>query len=140
MQKKDQLKLLALLIFLAGVAAYLITDNFANRTVYAYSSGPPAGFTHAPGEFDCKECHVPDSGAGTGHISITAPQSYVPGQTYQITVTHTNADPTRKRWGFELTALDDSNEKAGDLQSTSVTNTGRRSTFLDPAAARSQST
>jgi uncharacterized repeat protein (TIGR01451 family) len=121
MQKKEKLKLLALLIFLAGVAAYLITDNFANRTAYAYSSGPPAGYTSAPGEFTCRECHVPDSGAGTGHISITAPQSYVPGQTYQITVTHVNADPTRLRWGFQLTALDDANEKAGNLQSTSIT-------------------
>src|SRR4051812_37895246 len=121
MQKKEKIKLLALVIFLAGVVAYLITDNLANRIAYAYSSGPPAGFTGAPGEFTCKECHVPDSGAGTGHISITAPQSYVPGQTYQITVTHTNADTTRLRWGFQLTALDDANEKAGDLQSTGVT-------------------
>src|ERR1051326_8767307 len=121
MQKKDKVKFLALVIFLAGVSTYLITDNFASRTAQAYSSGPPAGYTSAPGEFTCRECHVPDSGAGTGQISINAPQSYVPGQTYQITVTHTNADPTRKRWGFELTALDDANEKAGDLQSTSVT-------------------
>src|SRR5689334_22813791 len=115
MQKKEKLKFLALIISLVGVVAYLVTDNFANRTiVLAYSSAPPAGYTGAPGEFTCKECHVPDSGAGTGHISITAPPSYVPGQTYQITVTHTNADTTRKRWGFQLTALDDANEKAGD--------------------------
>ncbi|HKQ99768.1 MAG TPA: PQQ-dependent sugar dehydrogenase [Pyrinomonadaceae bacterium] len=119
-RKKDQLKLLALLIFLAGLAVYLITDNFASRTVHAYSSGPPAGFTHAPGEFDCAECHLPQADAGTGHISISAPQSYVPGQTYQITVTHTNADPTRLRWGFQLTALDDSNSKAGNLQNLDV--------------------
>ena len=57
--------------------------------------------------------------AGTGKISITAPQTYVPGQTYPITVTHQNADPTRLRWGFQLTVLDTaSDEKAGDLQST----------------------
>lgn len=120
MQKKDKLKLLALLLFLAGFGAYLITDNFANRTVHAYSSGPPAGFTHAPGEFDCAECHLPQPDAGTGHISINAPQSYVPGQTYQIAVTHTNADTSRLRWGFQLTALDDANEKAGNLQSLDV--------------------
>jgi uncharacterized repeat protein (TIGR01451 family) len=57
--------------------------------------------------------------AGTGTISITAPQTYIPGQTYAITVTHTNPDPTRLRWGFELTVLDTaSDEKAGELQST----------------------
>jgi len=56
--------------------------------------------------------------AGTGKISITAPQTYVPGQTYSITVTHQNADLTRLRWGFELTVLDNaSDEKAGELQS-----------------------
>ncbi len=121
MQKKDKLKFLVLLLFVAGLAAYLITDNFANRAALAYSSGPPAGFTHAPGEFDCSECHLQDpNNPGTGHISIVAPQSYVPGQTYQITVTHTNSDPTRLRWGFELTALDDANQQAGDLQSTDV--------------------
>jgi uncharacterized repeat protein (TIGR01451 family) len=119
MLKKDKIKLLALLLFLAGFGAYLITDNFASRTVHAYSSGPPAGFTHAPGEFDCAECHLPQPDAGTGNIQINAPQSYVPGQTYPITVTHTNADPTRLRWGFQLTALDDSNSKAGNLQDTS---------------------
>jgi uncharacterized repeat protein (TIGR01451 family) len=120
MQKKDKLKLLILLIFLAGLGVYLITDNFASRKAYAYSSGPPAGFTHAPGEFDCAECHLPQPDAGTGHIQINAPQSYVPGQTYQITVTHANSDPTRRRWGFQLTALDDSNSKAGNLQSQDV--------------------
>lgn len=119
MDKINKLKLLCLLLFLIGLSAYLITDNFANRTVHAYSSGPPAGYTGAPGEFTCRECHVPTD-AGTGHISITAPQSYIPGQTYQITVTHVNSDPTRLRWGFQLTALDDSNSKAGDLQSLSL--------------------
>jgi len=60
--------------------------------------------------------------AGTGKISITAPQTYVPGHTYPVTVTHTNADPTRLRWGFELTVLDNaSDEKAGDLQGTDGT-------------------
>jgi aldose sugar dehydrogenase len=120
MQKIAKLKLLVLLLFLLGLAAYLVTDNFSTRKVHAYSSGPPAGFTHAPGEFDCAECHLPQPDAGTGNIQINAPQAYVPGQTYQITVTHANADPTRLRWGFQLTALDDSNSKAGDLQSTDM--------------------
>jgi uncharacterized repeat protein (TIGR01451 family) len=87
--------------------------------VHAFSAGPPAGYTGAPREEPeaCAECHVPPD-AGTGKISITAPQTYVPGQTYPITVTHTNSDPTRLRWGFELTVLDTSDEKAGNLQNT----------------------
>src|ERR671916_581916 len=35
------------------------------------------------------------------------------GQTYDITVTHSTADATRVRWGFQLTALDSADEKAG---------------------------
>jgi uncharacterized repeat protein (TIGR01451 family) len=117
MHKKDRAKLFVLILFVIGLAAYLFTDLIATRTVLAYSSGPPAGYTHAPGELDCSECHLHPADAGTGHISITAPATYVPGQTYQITVTHANADTTRLRWGFQLTALDDAQEKAGELQS-----------------------
>ena len=88
--------------------------------MHAFSAGPPAGYTGAPQEEPeaCAECHVP-ADAGTGKISISAPQTYIPGQTYTITVTHTNPDQTRLRWGFELTVLDTaSDEKAGELQNT----------------------
>ncbi len=51
-------------------------------------------------------------------MSITAPQNYVPGQIYPITVTHTNVDTSRLRWGFQLTVLDAADERAGNLEST----------------------
>lgn len=104
---------------LAACLGYFLSTNSSIQPVQAFSSGPPAGYTGAPGEEPeaCAECHVPPD-AGTGTISISAPQTYVPGQTYPITVTHSNSDPTRKRWGFELTVLDTSDEKAGDLNST----------------------
>ncbi|HEY8411955.1 MAG TPA: PQQ-dependent sugar dehydrogenase [Pyrinomonadaceae bacterium] len=97
-----------------------MSHNAGTRPVHAFSAGPPAGYTGAPQELPeaCAECHVPPD-AGTGRISISAPQTYIPGQTYPITVTHTNTDPTRLRWGFELTVLDNaSDEKAGELQNT----------------------
>jgi uncharacterized repeat protein (TIGR01451 family) len=102
---------------LAAVLGFLLSTNTGTQPVLAFSSGPPPGYTGAPGEEPeaCAECHVPED-VGTGHFSITAPQTYVPGQIYPITVTHTNSDPTRMRWGFELTALDTSDEKAGTLQ------------------------
>ncbi len=104
---------------LTGLLGYLLSGSQVEQPVHAFSSGPPAGSTGAPNEEPeaCAECHVPPD-AGTGQISITAPATYIPGQTYQITVTHTNADLTRLRWGFQLTALDPSDEKAGNLQST----------------------
>src|SRR5688572_18583537 len=114
--------LLTVILLLAGFAITLVTDSILNPRAVAFSSGPPAGYTRAPGEEPeaCAECHLSPGDAGSGQISITAPPLYVPGQTYQITVTHTNPDPTRLRWGFQLTALDPSDEKAGELQNTSV--------------------
>ena len=119
---KDSLWLARLIVLsslLAAFLGFLLSQDIGTRAVHAFSAGPPAGYTGAPQEEPdaCAECHVP-SDAGTGKISITAPQTYVPGQTYPITVTHTNVDPTRLRWGFELTVLDTaSDEKAGELQS-----------------------
>lgn len=112
-------RLILLPALLTGILGFLLSTNYSFEPVQAFSSGPPPGYTGAPGEEPeaCAECHVPPD-AGTGHISITAPQTYIPGQTYQITVTHSNPDPTRLRWGFEFTALDTSDEKAGDLQNT----------------------
>lgn len=116
MRKIHQLKLCITALFIFGGAGVLLTNNFANPTVHAFSAGPPAGYTRAPGEEPdaCRECHLPQE-AGTGNIKVNAPQTYVPGQTYQISVVHTNHDTTRRRWGFQLTALDDTNQKAGTL-------------------------
>lgn len=110
-------RLIVIASFLAALTGFLLSHNAGTRPVHAFSAGPPAGYTGAPNEEPeaCAECHVPTD-AGSGRISITAPQTYVPGQTYPITVTHTNPDQTRLRWGFELTVLDTaSDEKAGEL-------------------------
>ncbi|HEV2802221.1 MAG TPA: PQQ-dependent sugar dehydrogenase [Pyrinomonadaceae bacterium] len=117
MRKIHQLKLAVFALFVVAGATLLVTNNFTNRTVHAFSSGPPAGYTRAPGEEPdaCRECHLPPSDSGAGRIQINTPQTYAPGQTYQISVVHTNADQTRRRWGFQLTALDDTNTRAGTL-------------------------
>ena len=117
-QQIEFARLLILPFLLVCLFGVLVSFNTESTKVSAFSAGPPAGYTGAPREEPeaCAECHVPPS-AGTGQISITAPQTYTPGQTYPITVTHTNGDPTRLRWGFELTVLDTSDEKAGELQS-----------------------
>ncbi|MCA1594764.1 MAG: hypothetical protein LC754_19475, partial [Acidobacteria bacterium] len=117
MCKTNRIKLIIVLFFAVAGAFVLFTNNAANRTAHAFSAGPPAGYTRAPGEEPeaCAECHV-NSDPGTGHLTLDVPQNYVPGQTYQITVSHANADQTRIRWGFELTALNDSDQKAGTLE------------------------
>jgi len=116
--QKDLAKaiLFAILAMLASVL--LMTDSGAIQTVQAYSTGPPGGVTGAPGDVGtCAGCHV--GPPRNGQFNISAPQTYVPGQTYQITVTHINNDQTRQRWGFELTVLSSGN-KAGELQNLST--------------------
>src|SRR5919107_2071632 len=109
-----RIKILALALFAAFAAALLLTDNFANPHAGAYSAGPPAGYTHAPGELDCSDCHTtPAQSSGT--LTLSVPDKYTPGQTYDLTVTHASADAARVRWGFQLTALDAADRKAGTL-------------------------
>ncbi|MBP9663547.1 MAG: hypothetical protein KBD94_02935, partial [Pyrinomonadaceae bacterium] len=68
--------------FCAAFAVFAIVSNDARMIERArgYSTGPPAGFTGAPDETTCAACHSGPS--TTGQFSITAPSSYVPGQTY----------------------------------------------------------
>jgi uncharacterized repeat protein (TIGR01451 family) len=107
-----KIKILAVILFATFAATLLLTDNAANPRARAFSSGPPAGYTHAPGELDCSDCHTtPASSAGT--LTLGVPSKYTPGQTYDISVTHATADTTRVRWGFEMTALDSADQKAG---------------------------
>jgi hypothetical protein len=105
---------IVLLLSVVAVAVVLFSDNAANPRVHANFSGPPPGFTRAPGELACDDCHTnPPQSSGT--ISLSVPPNYTPGQSYDITVTHNTTDTSRKRWGFELTALDASDQKAGIL-------------------------
>ena len=85
MRNVRRIKILALAAFALLGVALLLTDNPVGRRSYARSSGPDPGFTGAPGEFNCRECHLED-GAPPGSIGISAPQTNEPGQTYQITV------------------------------------------------------
>ncbi len=74
---------------------------------------PPAAKTGAPGEGTCGDsnCHnnTPNSGPGNVTLTFSDPNlTYVPGDTFQITVKVT--DNTKTKWGFELTALNATND------------------------------
>ena len=111
--KKDRLKIVCVTIFGILIATLLITNDRV-VSVQAFSTGPPAGVSGAPGELTCSSCHT--GPANSGQFTIEAPASYVPGETLSITVRHTNGSSSRKIWGFQLTALTAANEKAGSLQ------------------------
>jgi len=83
----ERVRFVILPALLAAICGFLLSSTTSVQKVGAFSSGPPPGYTGAPREEPeaCAECHVPPS-VGTGHIAITAPASYIPGQTYPITV------------------------------------------------------
>ena len=112
----DRLKIVCVTIFVTLIATLSITTNRL-ASVHANSTGPPAGVTGAPGELTCTSCHT-NNGPNTGQFTIEAPASYQPGQTISITVRHTTSDTSRRIWGFQLTALNSSDAKAGTLQNT----------------------
>jgi len=110
-------KHLFIVIFLAlGLAAI----------VWAYSSTPPDDMAgNPPDNMTCKSsgCHNSfDLNSGDGSMSIdNVPAAYVPGETYVLTVTL--SDLGQRRWGFELTAMDENNQKAGTFVVSDATNT-----------------
>ena len=84
--------------------------------VFAYSTGPDTGVNGVFGASNnCTTgCHNSFAvNSGTGGVSITGlPASWVPGQTYPLTVTVTPATGSRA-FGFQLSAVDSSNRQAG---------------------------
>lgn len=94
--------------------------------LYAMSSGPPAGFTGGFDEPTCIICHSTyplDSGRELGGDFFISdlPDVYVPGEVYTLTVVITH--PDQRRWGFELSARDESGAQAGSFELTDPENT-----------------
>jgi len=86
--------------------------SFNGSTVRAFSSGPDPSNTGAPGESTCASCH--GGGPTGGTLSISGlPANYSPNQEVTLTVSLSQAN--RGRYGFQLTAIDDSGKRAGDL-------------------------
>ena len=87
-------------------------------SIFGFSGGPPAERTGNPGEIcgddTCaSSCHTSFSvNAGPGKFSISLPSSeYKPGQTLDVTIKFTNTSTAIH--GFEITAVDASNNKVG---------------------------
>ena len=116
-------KILCLALFVFGIAGVLLTGDNTSSRVSAFAEGPNPGHTGAPSELTCATtgCHPGPPNSGPGQFTIEGPSSYSPGETYTITVRHSTTDGSRRRWGFQLTALDSSENKAGSLQITSST-------------------
>jgi hypothetical protein len=98
-----------------------------------FFSNPPDGKTGAPGDGICTECHTPGNPNGyTGSVSVSGlPAQTMAGQQYSITVTVSNPDMGAVRGGFQMVALDESNQNAGTLSnagpSSTISQSGGRS-------------
>src|SRR5262245_12741659 len=104
---------------IAAFCAIFIRVELNSPPAGAFSSSPFASRSGAPAlggfpqETSCTECHSGTVNTGGGALTITAPASYSPGQNVTVTVTINQAN--RALFGFELTALNDQGQKAGDL-------------------------
>ena len=79
-------------------------------------------YTGAPGDSgNCTGCHSGTANSGSGIFDLTAPADYVAGDTIDISIAL--AQTGQVRWGFELTALDASNQPVGQLIVSDPTNT-----------------
>jgi len=85
-----------------------------------WSGWAPNGFTGAPGEGTCQQCH--QFGPDDGQLQIIGtPAEYSPNQSYSLTVSL--EDPGQQRWGFELTAVDSDGNGVGSFTVTDPVNT-----------------
>jgi uncharacterized protein (TIGR03437 family) len=121
MGKKIKLSIIGLCCLL------FVLFGFDGLRVAANSGGAPSGRTGAPGELTCATsgCHASfQLNSGPGTLSITGlPATYSPNQ--EITVTVTLNQASRQLYGFEVTALDSQNQRAGELSVTEPSRTLR---------------
>lgn len=88
------------------------------------SSGPGAGFTGAPGEGNCTQCHSGSTLDGSTVNTFTISQSgsevteYMPDENYDLFL---NLDAGSDEKGFQITALDENNQPAGEFAASSNT-------------------
>ncbi len=110
------LKSFALLAFAISAIILMTSTESAD----ALSTGPFLERTGAPSEVACNTCHrTYPLDSGPGRVAIEGlPEQYTPGQTYPVTVRV--ADPLAKKWGFQITAIDELGHAAGFFQSNTL--------------------
>lgn len=104
--------------FVTGVATGFIMYGLFMSVLYAWSSGPPAYRTGAPGdEGTCHDagCHNSfELNAGEAKFSVVGPDIYNPGKFIKIEILFTESDGTFH--GFEMTALDENKNRVGKFK------------------------
>jgi len=100
-----------------------LVSLLVSSLAFAYSDGPPDGYANNPPFYEtCQACHSDLLGDGALALLGVPLGGYSPNETYTLQVEL--RDPGQRRWGFELTVLDDvSYSQAGTLAVTDPVNT-----------------
>lgn len=93
---------------------------FASLLLYAFSSSHPvsggAGYTGAPGDNVCANCHTGSNAALQGDVIIEGlPATLNAGDIIPVTVRVTNPSLNAARAGYQLVALDNNNNAIGSI-------------------------
>lgn len=93
---------------------YLVSAVVLAAFFLANSGNPPNGHTGGPGDGLCSACH--SGGSFDGDLGISGlPSVVTAGQTYTITLAVDATMGNPNRGGFQLMALNSSNQNTGDL-------------------------
>jgi hypothetical protein len=90
-----------------------------------FSSVPPSGYTGVNGN-TCANCHAGSTlNSAGGGVTVTGlpTGSYIPGQSYPISVTISHGASNRARWGFALAARNATGQAAGTFSTTNPNTT-----------------
>jgi len=125
---------------IATLASFLVLTGI--YSALTSSGGAPLGFSSSPADSDCSSCHggiAVNSGPATRTLTFngSAASSYVPGQTYNLSLTVTRA--TRNKYGFQLKVEDGQGGDAGTLLST-TNRTWLQQGYLNQSASGNTST
>ena len=126
------IKLSFIITTLVFISMYTIPTGLVN----ADSDIAPSARTGAPGESTCTSCHGSFTlNSGPGVLSISGvPASY--GLNQVISVTVKIQQTNRARYGFEVTVLDELNNRAGTL---TVTDTVRTAAITGTVSSKQRS-
>jgi hypothetical protein len=126
MHKAPLRKLIFIKLSIIAVATVLGIFGFQSYStkyekVGAFSSGPSASYTNAPGETNCTACHTGNSvNDSSGNLTISGlPANYLPNRQIPVTVTLNRADAVI--FGFQLTAIDTQGKRVGTFTLTPQT-------------------
>lgn len=111
---------LSIFILFCTVFAFCALNGARAR---ANSNRPPSRSTGGPGESNCTICHDGSAvNSGAGIVALNGlPANYMPNQAIPLTIAVTQAG--RSKFGFQVTAIDDTGKQAGLIVVTDAART-----------------